>query len=157
MSNRPCRPQLVKARRLMLVAAGDLSSAGHRLGLLTDAIREGRQYSDLESQFLTNFYSGSQKFEDALTSLRRAGVRGLVSASDGESIFNEAGCATCHTLAAAGATGTVGPNLDESKPSKDLVIDAVTNGQGVMLSFQGKLSVSQIDAVADFVSQNAGK
>ena len=26
-------------------------------------------------------------------------------------------CASCHTLAAAGSTGTVGPNLDQLKPS----------------------------------------
>ena len=30
----------------------------------------------------------------------------------GKSIFTSAGCVGCHTLAAAGATGTVGPNLD---------------------------------------------
>ena len=37
--------------------------------------------------------------------------------TDGEAIFKGAGCAGCHTLAAAGATGTTGPNLDQLKPS----------------------------------------
>ena len=36
----------------------------------------------------------------------------------GKEVFlGTAGCASCHTLADAGATGTVGPNLDAVKPS----------------------------------------
>jgi cytochrome c2 len=30
----------------------------------------------------------------------------------GKAVFNQMECAACHTLSAAGATGTVGPNLD---------------------------------------------
>jgi len=78
-------------------------------------------------------------------------------AADGKTIFATAGCTGCHTLKAAGSTGTVGPNLDDAKPSKDLVIDRVTNGQGGMPSFKGQLSEAQIQAVADYVSSNAGK
>jgi len=77
-------------------------------------------------------------------------------AADGKTVFATAGCTGCHTLKAAGSTGTVGPNLDEAKPSKDLVIDRVTNGQGGMPSFKGQLSEAQIQAVADYVSSNAG-
>ena len=77
-------------------------------------------------------------------------------AEDGKAIFSS-NCASCHTLAAAGASGTVGPNLDEAKPDEALVKERVTNGMGVMPSFKGKLSDAQIDAVAKFVSQNAGQ
>ena len=77
--------------------------------------------------------------------------------TDGKSIFASAGCNGCHTLADAGATGTVGPNLDEAKPSKELVVDRVTNGQGGMPSFKGQLSDEQIEAVAEYVSSVAGK
>lgn len=77
--------------------------------------------------------------------------------TDGKSIFATAGCGACHTLAAAGATGTVGPNLDQAKPSKELAIDRVTNGQGGMPSFSGQLSEAQIEAVATYVAENAGK
>ena len=38
-------------------------------------------------------------------------------AAAGKEVFASAGCAGCHTLADAGSTGTVGPNLDEAKPS----------------------------------------
>jgi cbb3-type cytochrome c oxidase subunit III len=77
--------------------------------------------------------------------------------TDGKAIFASAGCSGCHTLAAAGSNGTVGPNLDEAKPSKELAIDRVTNGRGGMPSFKGQLSEAQIEAVAAFVSENAGK
>ena len=77
--------------------------------------------------------------------------------TDGKAIFASAGCSGCHTLAAAGASGNVGPNLDEAKPSKELAIDRVTNGRGGMPSFKGQLSDAQIEAVATFVAENAGK
>lgn len=76
---------------------------------------------------------------------------------DGESIFASAGCGGCHALAAAGSNGTVGPNLDEAKPSKELAVDRVTNGQGGMPSFKGQLSEKQIEAVAEYVAENASK
>ena len=47
-------------------------------------------------------------------------------------------CGGCHTLADAGSTGNVGPNLDDAKPSYDLVVDRVTNGQGGMPSFRAR-------------------
>ena len=75
----------------------------------------------------------------------------------GRQVFASAGCAACHTLSDAGATGTVGPDLDAAKPSAALVTDRVTNGLGVMPSFAGKLSKDRIDAVAAYVSSVAGK
>ena len=72
--------------------------------------------------------------------------------TDGEAIFASAGCGGCHTLAAAGSSGTVGPNLDESQPSLELAIDRITNGQGGMPSFKDQLSEEQIRAVAEFVT-----
>ena len=76
---------------------------------------------------------------------------GAGGAVDGKAIFAEAGCGGCHTLEAADASGTVGPNLDDAKPSKELVIDRVTNGKGAMPSFKDSYSTEQIAAVADFV------
>jgi len=76
--------------------------------------------------------------------------------TDGKSIFG-ANCGSCHTLADAGTAGAVGPNLDDSKPSKDLVVDRVTNGQGAMPSFKDSLDAKQIEAVADYVSSAVGK
>jgi mono/diheme cytochrome c family protein len=77
--------------------------------------------------------------------------------TDGAAIFKGAGCAGCHTLAAAKATGTVGPNLDLLKPSESVVAHQVMVGGGKMPPFQGKLSPAQIQAVAKYVSSSAGK
>jgi mono/diheme cytochrome c family protein len=69
----------------------------------------------------------------------------------GEKVFASAGCGGCHTLKAAGATGTVGPNLDDKKPELQLIVDRVTNGMGVMPSFKNQLSEQQIADVAAYV------
>jgi mono/diheme cytochrome c family protein len=71
----------------------------------------------------------------------------------GKQVFETAGCKSCHTLKDAGATGTVGPNLDQKKPPLALVIDRVTNGKGAMPSFAGQLSDKQIADVAAYVVQ----
>jgi cytochrome c6 len=69
----------------------------------------------------------------------------------GKEIFT-ANCGSCHTLADAGTTGTIGPNLDESQPPVELAVDRVTNGQGAMPSFADTLSEQQIQDVAAYVS-----
>ncbi len=78
-------------------------------------------------------------------------------AAAGAAIFTSAGCGGCHTLAAAGSAGAVGPNLDDAKPDYATVMQFVTNGQGAMPSFSGQLSEDDIKNVAAYVSQNAGK
>jgi mono/diheme cytochrome c family protein len=85
------------------------------------------------------------------------GGGGKITATGGKEIFLTAGCTGCHTLKDAGATGTVGPNLDQKKPPKSLVIARVTNGRGAMPSFKTRLTKQQIDAVARYVSSVAGK
>jgi len=79
------------------------------------------------------------------------------NAEAGAEVFASSGCGGCHTLAAAGATGNVGPSLDVSKPTEALVIDRVTNGKGQMSSFDPSLSDQQIADVAAYVAQSAGK
>ena len=76
----------------------------------------------------------------------------------GKEIFlGSSGCASCHTLADAGATGTVGPNLDATQPSVELAVDRVTNGsQGGMPAFADSLSEDEIQEVAAYVSAAAG-
>jgi mono/diheme cytochrome c family protein len=118
--------------------------------------------------FFTVFYVG---IGVAVPALLIAGNRDAKSATvdgahvqltaqerDGQQIFGER-CASCHTLAAASAQGKVGPNLDQLKPPKALVLDAVLNGRqrgnGTMPAqiVQGQ----DAQAVAAFVAQAAGK
>ena len=59
-------------------------------------------------------------------------------------------------MEAAGAKGTVGPNLDELRPNEQTVKRQVTNGGNGMPSFKSKLSPTEIQQVAAFVSTAAG-
>ncbi len=69
-------------------------------------------------------------------------------------------CASCHTLAAGGASGKVGPNLDQLRPSRELILDALVKGRqrgnGTMPA-NLLPDVKDQQAVADFVSRVAGK
>jgi len=73
----------------------------------------------------------------------------------GKEIFTQS-CAGCHTLADAGASGSVGPNLDDAKPDEQAVAAKVRAGGGGMPSFDGTLAPEQIDEVAAYVAAAAG-
>jgi mono/diheme cytochrome c family protein len=77
------------------------------------------------------------------------------SSAAGEQVYAKAGCGSCHTLKAAGSTGTIGPNLDALKPTVAAVARQVRNGGGPMPSFKGKLSSKEIDELATFVAGTA--
>jgi uncharacterized membrane protein len=74
----------------------------------------------------------------------------------GRAVFASAGCGGCHVLADAGSTGAVGPNLDAARPSRQLLIERVTNGQGAMPAFRGRISETEIENVAAYVAAMAG-
>ncbi|HZC30547.1 MAG TPA: c-type cytochrome [Gaiellaceae bacterium] len=74
----------------------------------------------------------------------------------GAAIFKTSACGGCHTLAAAHATGTVGPNLDTLKPDYRHVTAQVTNGGAAMPAFKSSLSAQQIANVAAYVVKSTG-
>jgi len=75
----------------------------------------------------------------------------------GKAVFTGASsCGGCHTLADAGASGAVGPNLDESKPDNELIVTRVTKGQGGMPAFAEQLTPQQIADVAAYITQSTG-
>ena len=74
----------------------------------------------------------------------------------GKDVFlNKAVCSACHTLADAGSSGDIGPNLNEIRPDKMRVINTVTNGIGVMPPYEDQLTSEEIEAVAHYVSISA--
>ena len=81
------------------------------------------------------------------------GDSGSESSAPGATVFADAGCGGCHTLDAAGSSGSVGPNLDDANPSFDEVVGKVKSGGGGMPSFEGDLSEQEIRDVATFVSE----
>jgi mono/diheme cytochrome c family protein len=77
--------------------------------------------------------------------------------TDGKALFSSAGCGSCHTLKAAGSTGTVGPNLDQSTITEPDEVKQITDGGGGMPAFKGQLSAAQIKALANFVVTSRAK
>jgi cytochrome c553 len=80
------------------------------------------------------------------------GGGGQGDAAAGKDVFASAGCGSCHTFSDAGATGTVGPNLDDSSIDFDGAVTQVANGGGGMPPFSSSLSEQQINDVAAYVT-----
>src|SRR6202000_2649097 len=107
---------------------------------------------------MTSGSTGTSSTSSSTTTAAAGGGSGsasAVSVKAGMNVFDST-CASCHTLAAAGSTGTVGPNLDQLKPNDALVVKQVTNGGGGMPAFGSSLSKTQIQSVAKYVSTVAG-
>jgi mono/diheme cytochrome c family protein len=79
----------------------------------------------------------------------------------GARVFVDAGCADCHTLASAGASGTRGPNLDRHfsthAHSYGFLVAQISNGGNGMPAFGDRLSDQEIRDVATFVLEVAGR
>jgi mono/diheme cytochrome c family protein len=63
----------------------------------------------------------------------------------------QSNCGSCHTLADAGTSGKIGPNLDQVKPTLQRAVTQITNGGGGMPPFKGQLTPDQIRALAQYV------
>jgi mono/diheme cytochrome c family protein len=97
---------------------------------------------------------GSTTSTETSTSTGTSTPSGSGGKLDGKAMFAST-CGGCHTLKAAGTTGTVGPNLDDLKPDKATVLNAIKTGPGAMPS--DLYTGAEAEAVADYVSANAGK
>ncbi len=145
---------------------------------MADVVRGQIAYADPEGPMKPNLVTGSDADSVALYIAKCAGNPNCgvtaatnapppapsgggktttTAAPNGKAVFASAGCGACHTLKAAGATGNVGPNLDQLKPAEPVVERQVTNGGAAMPAFKGRLSPAEIKAVAAFVSSVAGK
>jgi mono/diheme cytochrome c family protein len=71
---------------------------------------------------------------------------------DARTIFLGAGCGSCHTLADAETSGTIGPNLDDSDVTLQEAIERINEGRGQMPPFKDKLSEEQIEIVARYIT-----
>jgi mono/diheme cytochrome c family protein len=76
-------------------------------------------------------------------------------AADAKSLFTT-NCGSCHTLADAGTSGTVGPNLDQAKPGLEKAVQQIKNGGGGMPPFGGQLTDAQIQALARYIVRVTG-
>jgi mono/diheme cytochrome c family protein len=94
-------------------------------------------------------------YTSALWLYRQSAAPASAASNPGAVVFKSAGCGFCHTLAAAGSHGTLGPNLDRLRPTAAAVRAQVTNGGGNMPAFAGRLTPAQIRAVAAYVADSA--
>jgi mono/diheme cytochrome c family protein len=88
-----------------------------------------------------------------------ADVKNLTKAElHGRQLFGER-CANCHTLEAANAVAQVGPNLDNLRPPKALVLNAIHNGRAAGNGNMAADLVEGEDAedVASFVAKAVGQ
>src|SRR3954470_19390003 len=120
--------------------------------------RESPEAEGSESPAATSTVSGSLPGQttSAPTTTEESAPPAQGDAAAGKAVFASAGCAGCHTLKAAGASGTVGPNLDSLKPDQETVADQVEHGGGAMPAFKGQLTDQQIQDVAAYVATSAG-
>ena len=81
---------------------------------------------------------------------------GSGDAAAGAAVFESAGCGSCHTLEAAGSSGTTGPSLDESQVAFDQAVTQITTGGGGMPPYEGQLTETEIQDVAAFVVESRG-
>ncbi len=95
--------------------------------------------------------------QDAQEAAHRSNpARETQGSSPGAQLFSST-CGSCHTLSAAGTSGTIGPNLDDLKPDTATVLGAIKRGgagSGAMPA--NLLSGDDAQTVADFVSKSAG-
>jgi mono/diheme cytochrome c family protein len=77
------------------------------------------------------------------------------TAASGKDVFTSS-CGGCHTLADAGTSGAIGPNLDDAAPDAATVKAFVRGGGGGMPAFGDNLANAEVDAVAAYVSSVAG-
>ena len=88
---------------------------------------------------------------------RAAPGLGPAGVAAGDQLFSE-NCGSCHALSAAGAAGTVGPNLDDLKPTAGRVLTAIEQGgAGTGTMPANIVEGEEAQAVAEYVAENAGK
>jgi mono/diheme cytochrome c family protein len=143
-------------------------------GIVHDQILNPRKNSAMPAELVTG-----EDAEDVAAYVAFAAARagedegalaqaGLAGATTGEQIFTAAGCAACHTLAKANASGTIGPSLDELAQAagrqegspedyvRESLLDpdaVVAEGfqSGVMPSYEGRLNDEQLQTLAEYL------
>ncbi len=82
----------------------------------------------------------------------RGGGTSAGNGPPGKQVFADTGCGSCHTFAAAGSRGTVGPTLDARDFSVETAEGWVRSGGKGMPAYGSQLSAAQIRDVATFVA-----
>jgi mono/diheme cytochrome c family protein len=118
-----------------------------RESLVTGALAAGLALAALA---LTTGIGGGSAIEGGSSATAAAGE------APGHGVFVRMGCGSCHTLAAAGSAGTIGPNLDERLPghTRTTLIAKITAPppSGAMpTDFESRMEPDELDALVRFL------
>jgi len=102
----------------------------------------------------------------------RSGGKPAGNEDPGLAVFNGQGCNGCHTFSAAASGAQIGPNLDQlqdeakgaAKPLEAFIRESILNPDayiepsyqaGVMPSFEGRIPAKDLDALVQYLAENA--
>jgi cytochrome c oxidase subunit I len=160
-------PQTVAALAfLALIALGQLVFVWNLIQTLRGRVRERDEWTFVRDEWqlalgfsavvlmaVPLFAVGIDRREQLEPAAERAGQP---TGGPGQRLFVQS-CGGCHTLSAAGSSGTTGPNLDQLGPSRAAVLAAIEQGgRGTGAMPPKLLSGKEARQVADFVARNAG-
>jgi len=136
-----------------LIAAGELPSPEDAQQELIDAANEARNEAQDEAPAPNEEVPGTGGTETASV--------------DAAAVFEEQGCAGCHTLEAAGSQGSIGPDLDATLVGEDgayieeSIIDPSAEieegfGPSMPTDFAQRLTPEELDALVQYIADSAG-
>lgn len=115
------------------------------------------EWSDAEREdameAIASYVASVAANEEAIAQAQRERASASGDASDPKAVF-QSSCASCHTFAAAEASGQIGPDLDQSQATLERIAEQIRKGGGGMPAFEGQLSDAQIQALAKYVFEN---
>jgi Cytochrome c. len=145
------------ATEIVLLAIG-LVGLAFAAGIGGWAIGHGTRASEARTVTVAGTTASEVRTVTVAGTTTTGGAPKAGAAAAGKKVFVNAGCGSCHTLEAADASGTVGPNLDRAKLSSAAFIDWIANGKGAMPPFKGQLSKKEIEDVSAFLgASTSGK
>lgn len=151
------RPALALAILLSVAGLVVVGCGGDEEATPTPETVTGTVTTDTDTTATDTTETDTTETDTTETTTTETGTTGQGDPVAGKQVFlGSSACGGCHTLADAGTTGTIGPGLDDTKPSFDLVVERVTNGSGAMPPFKDTLNEQQIQDVAAYVSTAAG-
>ena len=150
------------------VVCAELCGAGHSLMRGTAHVVSDRTFT----AWLTKLGGGAS----ATAGKPGAAPKGPAAIAQGKQLFASNGCAGCHTLAAAGASGTVGPDLDKvvsdaakyakGRPAAAYIRESIVTPNAFVVpgfpkgtmpqTFGQQLSPQQIDSLVQFLLKSGG-
>jgi cytochrome c oxidase subunit II len=147
------------------IVCAELCGLGHAV-MRSDAHVVGRQQF---AQWLRRLRSGRQPGAGATAGGGASAGSGTGASVSGRQVFSSAGCAGCHTLKAAGSSGTTGPNLDQGLKGKNAAFirksivapnAQITNGYsaGIMPgNFEDTIPPPQLNALVSYLAKVTSK